>query len=206
MPGLSGRAIFPTFSLLNHSCVGNSVFRVETNSQVRVEARRALEAGEEITVQYYTSYLGTHKRRRRLKSEWYFDCHCERCTDPTELGTMVSGVLCEACEEGYLLPKDPLDAYSEWPCSKCDFFLEVPDLERKIDQLEEELNFLSSKKDLRRLESFIQELSSTLLHPHHYLLLIARRNYKYISQKQLISELAKCDSLQQESLKEGSVN
>ena len=76
-------------------------------------------------MQYYTSYLGTHKRRRRLKSEWYFDCHCERCTDPTELGTMVSAVLCEACEEGYLLPKDPLDAYSEWPCSKCDFYLEV---------------------------------------------------------------------------------
>ena len=197
---------------------------MEANSQIRVEARRSLKAGEEITVQYYTSYLGTHKRRRRLKSEWYFDCHCERCTDPTELGTMVSAVLCEACEEGYLLPRDPLDAYSEWPCSKCDFYLEVavstnhstqslrsqyfqvPDLERKIDQLEEELNFLSSKKDLRRLENFIQELSSTVLHPHHYLLLIARRNYKYISQKQLISQLAKCDALQQESLKEVSVN
>ena len=85
-------------------------------------------------------------------------------------------------------------------------YLQVPDLERKIDQLEEELNFLSSKKDLRRLENFIQELSATVLHPHHYLLLIARRNYKYISQKQLISELAKCESLQQESLKEDSVN
>ena len=83
---------------------------------------------------------------------------------------------------------------------------EVPDLERKIDQLEEELNFLSSKKDLRRLESFISELSSKVLHPQHYLLLIARRNYKYISQKQLIAELARCDALQQESLKEGSVN
>ena len=45
-----------------------------------------------------------------------------------------------------------------------------------------------------------------MLHPHHYLLLIARRNYKYISQKQLISELAKCDALQQETLKESSVN
>ena len=91
------------------------------------------------------------------------------------------------------------------PLSTSHYF-QVPDLERKIDQLEEELNFLSSKKDLRRLESFITELSATVLHPQHYLLLIARRNYKYISQKQLISELAKCDTLQQETLKEGSVN
>ena len=90
------------------------------------------------------------------------------------------------------------------PLSTSHYF-QVPDLERKIDQLEEELNFLSSKKDLRRLESFITELSATVLHPQHYLLLIARRNYKYISQKQLISELAKCDTLQQETLKEGSV-
>ena len=74
---------------------------------------------------FLSSLLGTHKRRRRLRSEWYFDCSCERCVDPTELGTMVSAVLCEACETGYLLPKDPLDVYSEWPCSQCDFFLEV---------------------------------------------------------------------------------
>ena len=91
------------------------------------------------------------------------------------------------------------------PLSTSQYF-QVPDLERKIDQLEEELNFLSSKKDLRRLERFIQELSSTVLHPHHYLLLIARRNYKYISQKQLISELAKCETLQQESLKAPSID
>ena len=78
--------------------------------------------------------------------------------------------------------RDPLDQYSDWPCNKCDFSLEVtfsplfvpffwiedisvffepfvvvacnhynppehqvPDLERKIDQMEEELNDLSAK-------------------------------------------------------------
>ena len=62
-----------------------------------MEARTAIQAGEEITVQYYrsdgentekmraitrdiifSSLLGTHKRRRRLRSEWYFDCECAR--------------------------------------------------------------------------------------------------------------------------------
>ena len=50
----------------------------------------------------------------------------------------------------------------------------MPDLERKIDQLEEELNYLSTRKDLRRLERFIKDLSGPVLHPQHYLLLIAR--------------------------------
>ena len=78
----------------------------------------------------------------------------------------------------------------------------MPDLERKVDQLEEELNYLSSKRDLKRLESFIEEISGKVLHPHHYLMLIARRNYKYISHKMLISELARCSNNNKNKIKE----
>ena len=80
--------------------------------------------------------------------------------------------------------------------------MQVPDLERKVDQLEEELNFLSSKRDLKRLESFIEEISGKVLHPHHYLMLIARRNYKYISHKMLISELATSSNNEKNRIKE----
>jgi len=214
--GLSGRGIFPTFALINHSCVGNSRFRVDDKQHIWVEAKEDIKEGEEITVQYYSTLLGTHKRRRRLKAEWYFDCWCARCVEPEECGTMVSAVTCEACEEGFLLPRNPLDCYSDWPCNSCDFYLEVttnnkqysspglqvPDLERKVDQLEEELNYLSSKRDLKRLESFIEEISGKVLHPHHYLMLIARRNYKYISHKMLISELARCSNNNKNKIKE----
>ena len=61
---------------------------------------------------------------------------------------------------------------------------------------------MSAKKDLKRLEEFISDLSSSVLHPHHYLLLIARRNYKYISQRQLISKLSRCSAQEQEEVKE----
>ena len=80
--------------------------------------------------------------------------------------------------------------------------MQVPDLERKVDQLEEELNFLSTKRDLKRLESFIEEISGKVLHPHHYLMLIARRNYKYISHKMLITELARCSNSNKNKIKE----
>ena len=91
--------------------------------------------GEEITMQHVSSVLGNHKRRRRIMSDFYVDCACavrgvppfpgitrrnfsnaicalQRCADPTECGTFVSGVTCEACEVGTMLPIDSLDVYS----------------------------------------------------------------------------------------------
>ena len=75
-------------------------------------------------------------------------------------------------------------------------------MERKVDQLEEELNYLSTKRDLKKLERFIDEISGPVLHPHHYLMLIARRNFRYISHKQLIKELILCPSENSEKIKE----
>jgi len=189
--GLQGKGVFPIFALLNHSCISNLKFTIKQDgpkSLVRVYARRNIEEGEELTVQYYSSLLGTHKRRRRLRSEWYFNCQCQRCQDPTELGTMVSAVACEVCETGHLLPRNPLDELGDWLCSSCDFFLEVPDLERKIDQLEEELNILSVRQDAGKLSEFIREVSGSTLHPNHYLLLLANRNAAYINRRRISAD------------------
>ena len=51
---------------------------------------------------------------------------CPRCTDPTEFGTMTSGLPCNACSTGLLLPTDSESASASasescpsWSCSKC---------------------------------------------------------------------------------------
>jgi hypothetical protein len=71
-----------------------------------------------------------------LKSEYYFDCNCARCSDPTESQTYVSALSCEVCETGFLLPERPLEYYSQWRCNArdCEFVLGVEDVERKIDR------------------------------------------------------------------------
>ena len=53
LSGLSGRAVFSTFALINHSCTGNAKFSIDSNQHMRVEATRDIKEGEEITVQYY---------------------------------------------------------------------------------------------------------------------------------------------------------
>ena len=94
--------------------------------KVILRAREVIPEGSEVTISYFPSVLGNHKRRRRIESEWHFKCRCKRCLDPTECGTFVSGIVCEAeCTEGaedrdgternqagIMLPKNPSDFYS----------------------------------------------------------------------------------------------
>ena len=62
--------------------------------------------------QLYTSYTytlnGTAERQKHLRAGKYFTCHCERCLDPTELGTDFSTLKCLQCGNGNLLASDPL--------------------------------------------------------------------------------------------------
>lgn len=61
--------------------------------------------------QLYTCYTyklnGTVERQRHLQSGKYFTCHCERCLDPTELGTHFSTLKCLECDNGNVIATDP---------------------------------------------------------------------------------------------------
>jgi len=197
-----GKALYPVFSHINHNCLANAKYKIDINSwEVQVRAQKAISKGEEITIQYLSTVLGTHKRRKRIKGEWYFDCTCQRCQDPTELETFVSALICEVCEEDFLLPTEPLDMFSPWTCGSCDFFLSSTVVEAKIDTIEDELSAATSKRDLRALEDFVQHYSEKILHSNHYLLLLAKRNYLFISRKNLIDLMTKCNTEEQMELK-----
>ena len=43
--------------------------------------------------------------------------------DPTELGTLVSGVNCTACKFSYLLPRHPLDYNTVWECQVLYYYI-----------------------------------------------------------------------------------
>ena len=132
----SGRGLYPTLSLLSHSCLANARYEgllymwltsdhwlsdnnisipVSSDSArfVSVRARRQISPGEEITIQYVPASLGQPRRRLEL-SDWYFDCQCERCHDVTERATFVSALKCPQCREGLILPESQDN--SLWRC------------------------------------------------------------------------------------------
>ena len=65
-----GKALYPVFSHINHNCLANAKYKIDINSwEVQVRAQKAISKGEEITIQYLSTVLGTHKRRKRIKAD-----------------------------------------------------------------------------------------------------------------------------------------
>ncbi|XP_068456648.1 SET and MYND domain-containing protein 4 isoform X2 [Clinocottus analis] len=95
-------AIFPTLSLLNHSCCPNTslVFNTGTSVSadfsesvteyrstargvtVTIRASKVIAPGQEILHCYgpHSSRMATQQRQRLLQEQYYFLCQCEACT------------------------------------------------------------------------------------------------------------------------------
>jgi len=65
-----GKAIYPTFSFLSHSCVANGRYVVMDDNKVELRAKVDIKEGEEITIQYITFIFGNVKRRRDIQKSW----------------------------------------------------------------------------------------------------------------------------------------
>ena len=58
------------------------------------------------------------ERRRTIRENWYFDCSCKRCSDPTEFRTFLSALKCQSCSSN-MLPINLLNEESDWKCVDC---------------------------------------------------------------------------------------
>lgn len=67
-----------------------------------------VKEGEQLYTTYTYVLSGTRARRDLLNEGKFFECSCERCSDPTELGTHFSSILCRKCKGGIIVPNQPL--------------------------------------------------------------------------------------------------
>lgn len=89
-------ALYPTFSLMKHSCVANCsiTFKMSDNFKIVVKSATEIKKGQPLTTSYMSTLLGTLNRRDTLMKIKFFGCKCERCSDRTELGTYFSALRC----------------------------------------------------------------------------------------------------------------
>ena len=100
-----GRAMFPTFAFMSHSCHYNARHVVQPDGRMEVFAQKKISAGEEITITYTGLLTSQPAKQEKLANVWFFTCTCPRCSDPTELGSYTSSVYCPGCpKRGVLLP------------------------------------------------------------------------------------------------------
>lgn len=160
---------------MEHSCVPNCTYSFDTKHgyKIRVKAGKDIKRGEHLKIMYTHMLWGTQTRREHLKSTKYFACKCERCSDPTELGTYFSALKCIGTDlascGGVQLPLDPLDEFSDWACDRCSVHISSDQQSFIIAQMSDEVDAatIDRKSNVKELENLIDKFLQ-LLHKNHY--------------------------------------
>eukprot|EP00092_Neocalanus_flemingeri_P013253 GFUD01014283.1.p1 GENE.GFUD01014283.1~~GFUD01014283.1.p1 ORF type:complete len:522 (+),score=161.87 GFUD01014283.1:236-1801(+) len=171
--GTSGKAIYPTFSFLSHSCISNAKYSVMPDDRLTLRAQVDIKEGDEITIQYISFLFGNSRRRKEISDCWMFECKCPRCEDTTELGSFLSALLCTKCQ-GTVLPEDSRMECKMWKCKECGQNMEQEKVLGIVEELKDEM-YDTMEHEFEKYQK-LEEKFSALLHPNHYQLQILNRH------------------------------
>ncbi|GBP55648.1 SET domain-containing protein SmydA-8, isoform A [Eumeta japonica] len=170
--GIELHAIYAKTSFMEHSCIPNTKHTFNVSNQgkneflkITIKAVVPIMKNNHVTTMYSHALWGTLARRQHLKDTKYFSCKCERCSDPTELGTYLSAMKClgdgnNPCD-GIHLPEDPLDDETDWACNKCSVKVNNSQVSMIISQMGEEVeNVQMMNPSVPILESLLPNLMS----------------------------------------------
>lgn len=168
-------ALYATACMMEHNCVPNTMHTFEDelcNYRITIRAALPLKKGDHVTTMYTHALWGTQARREHLLETKYFECRCDRCKDPTEMGTHLSAMRCLGSEStpcgGTQLPVDPLDNDTEWACDKCDVKMSNVQASYLINQIGDDVDHVQlANPNVRDLDNLLSKLL-TFLHPNHY--------------------------------------
>nr|XP_045583672.1 SET domain-containing protein SmydA-8-like [Procambarus clarkii]XP_045583673.1 SET domain-containing protein SmydA-8-like [Procambarus clarkii] len=181
--GDSLRGLYPTLYLMNHSCLPNVTLRSDLNRTLFVRAAVPIKKGQPLLFSYLPPTDPVWRRQADLYSIYFFKCACERCRDPTELGTYFSNPRCSACAEGFLEPSGGSGA--PWSCPGCgaqrpedDVVKEAEDFVQDIDN--KFTSFTDVCKHLARIEN--------TFHNNHFVWLTAAKAAMSILSKETTTQ------------------
>ncbi|XP_068222686.1 SET domain-containing protein SmydA-8-like [Palaemon carinicauda] len=160
------RAVFTLTSMLNHSCRPNTQ-RWYIDGKMIIRAATDITKGTPVTTTYTQTLWGTASRLAHLSTCKMFTCVCDRCSDPTELGSHLSSISCKSCQApgGLLLPPRTTDM--PWRCCKCD--AEVPS--NAIQAMVRASSAILSRLDMKNGEEVTAAMKhlSRMLGKQHYI-------------------------------------
>lgn len=169
--------LFPIGVIMEHSCVPNISYQFDMKNgfKISIKAGRDIKKGEHLATSYSNILWPTSVRQQQLKENKYFICTCERCTDPSELGTNFSTLRCIGTENnpcnGLQLPTNPTcERENEFACKKCPIKVSNEHVQLITSKMNEEVDgILAMNPSPEIIEELIEKLSP-FLHPNHYLL------------------------------------
>uniref|UniRef100_A0A8C5MU57 [histone H3]-lysine(4) N-trimethyltransferase n=1 Tax=Leptobrachium leishanense TaxID=445787 RepID=A0A8C5MU57_9ANUR len=85
-----GVGLYPSMSLLNHSCDPNCVIVFEGKC-LHLRTVKEIPKGEELTISYIDVMMPTRQRQNQLKRQYCFTCDCHRCLTGDKDKDMLAG-------------------------------------------------------------------------------------------------------------------
>ena len=149
-------AIYPTASLMNHSCEPTIVSSFVKNTLI-VRVVRPVKAGEEIFSCYGPHYkrMPWLERQNILKQQYFFHCKCRPCQEGAELEGIFSALKCQSCS-GPVLPVVPYVCRS---CKKLHDHEQLQEIKENADEIfQKGSEFLS----INELDFALSQLSHSL--------------------------------------------
>lgn len=94
-----GTALYPTVSLVNHSCDPNCLLTF-AGSTIVMKVMKEVVPDQAITVSYgpIFSKQSWEQRQQALHSQYYFTCSCAKCLEGPELEFDLCSFKCQHCE------------------------------------------------------------------------------------------------------------
>jgi len=202
LPSMSGRAVYPIISYFNHACVPNvtqshkvvmpnekncfGTSKEDTAKRffLELKVQRTVLAGTELTIRYNSVFEGFVKRQKTFTQEWFFECGCPRCSDPTEFGTFTSAVKCFQCSKGFVIPYPTLlnshlkdaDDVARFHCTNCGQSSSFNFVESVEQDVSNHMN--QDSPNMEQMVDLIKACTATL-HSQHYLVMMLKDHFVF---------------------------
>lgn len=165
---VSLRVLHPRVRLFNHSCSPNLQLSFTDDAVMLVRTAVPMEVGDPLLVTYTGTTMPLWERHAILKENYFFNCECSRCHDPTEMGTNFSNPRCPECYWNIMQPRTWLGV-TKWVCQNCKG---EKSEERVRDEARASLSCLEMSdvvegKSFRRMQYLLDQME-TDYHPMHY--------------------------------------
>ncbi|XP_073992221.1 SET domain-containing protein SmydA-8-like [Rhodnius prolixus] len=185
------RGLYPKLAIMSHNCVANTTHsKILNEHKMIVRTTVAVKEGDELYSSYTRSTESTLLRRVKLWDSKFFHCQCQRCSDPTELGTHLNTLKCTKCDNGLIFSADPLDNDAPWNCNLCDNAITAAGVQKVYKVVQDELEELeqipfgpekieAAEKRLKQYKSFLHPRHAFKLALWHELMLLYGRAEGY---------------------------
>jgi hypothetical protein len=158
-----GIGLFPTASMIEHSCDANTVYEV-VNDKMTLTAISKILKSDSITLCYIKPYHPRAARLTELKAHYKFDCSCSMCSFDIFNRDRCRAFRCKKCEDGIVSPLNFGNEITDWKCESC----EQPPAPEVFQEMVAEENTLKLLEPLDvPVDSILQ---ASTLHRTHYII------------------------------------